>query len=198
MKWFWSDLHLDHDAIVTKMGRPAESPEHWREQAIDAINSNVGRGDCLYLLGDFAFKNPGRWKKEIQCNNIFLIVGNHEPSATKLQNVFGGNVALIKDVKCCGVHTVLCHYPMAYWDRSHYGSYHLYGHLHLSWERERMMDRLSRPTIDEPGQRRSMDVSPEASLHHFGEYRPFNEEDVHEILSVREGHDDPKIPNGGK
>ena len=65
------------------------------------------------------------------------------------------------------------------------------------------MDQLIRPSdCNQLGgvvvQRRSMDVCPEASLHHFGEYRPFTEEDVHQILGARKGPDDPKIPNGGK
>jgi len=30
---------------------------------------------------------------------------------------------------------VLCHYAMRTWDRSHYGSYHLYGHSHGKLER---------------------------------------------------------------
>ena len=25
---------------------------------------------------------------------------------------------------------VLCHYPLAIWDRRHYGAWHLYGHTH--------------------------------------------------------------------
>jgi calcineurin-like phosphoesterase family protein len=168
--------------------------------AINALNHHVQKTDSLYLLGDFAFKTPGRWRPLINCKNVWLIRGNHEPGPEKLKNVFGHQVADIKGVKCCGVHTVLCHYPMAYWDKSHYGSYHLYGHLHLSWEREGMMDLLVKPSRyhSDIGERRSMDVSPEASLYHFGEYRPFNEEDVHKILGAREGHDDPKIPNGGK
>ena len=29
---------------------------------------------------------------------------------------------------------VLCHYPMAQWDRSHHGSWHLYGHCRGSFE----------------------------------------------------------------
>ena len=199
MKHFWSDIHIDHDNIVTKMGRPAESPAHWRALAINAINHHVHKTDQLYLLGDFAFKNPGKWRQLINCKHVFLVIGNHEPGVTKLTNVFGGSFSHRKEVKCCGIHTVLDHYPLCYWNKSHNGSYHLYGHLHMSWEREAMMDRLRRPStsLGAP-QRRSMDVCPESSLHWFKEYRPFNEEDVHRILGARIGHDDPKIPNGGK
>lgn len=28
---------------------------------------------------------------------------------------------------------VMCHYPMASWEKSHYGSLHLHGHVHNSW-----------------------------------------------------------------
>lgn len=27
-------------------------------------------------------------------------------------------------------HIVLCHYPMASWNRQHYGAWHLFGHTH--------------------------------------------------------------------
>lgn len=192
MKWFWADLHFDHDAIVTKMGRPAECPEAWYHEAITAININVKRTDWLYLLGDFAWKRPGFWRSQIRCKNIYLIVGNHDPGPVKLKNVFGGNFSEYKMVKCCGVPTVLCHYPFAFWDKSHRGSYHLHGHLHYNKHREAMMDQMQLPFNADTGKRRSMDVAPEHSLERWGYYRPFNEEDVHEILGARKGHDFPK------
>jgi calcineurin-like phosphoesterase family protein len=187
MKWFWADLHFDHDAIVTKMLRKADSPESWYETAINAMNMFVSRNDSLYLLGDFSFKRPGFWRSQIDCKNVHLIKGNHEPGAEKLRNVFGGQVYDIKEVKVCETRTILCHYPMAYWNRSHRGSYHLYGHIHHHLGRERVMDMS--------GDRKSMDVSPEASLDYLGLQRPFNEIDIHNLLSGRKGHDQPMMEN---
>jgi len=191
MKWFWSDPHFDHEAIASKMGRKTEGIDSWNACAIEAINKHVDRHDQFFILGDFTWKRPGYWRQQINCKHITLIRGNHDDGITKLQNVFGaGNIYDLRVVKVRGVHTVLCHYPMAFWDRSHKGSYHLYGHIHYSAPREKLLDLL--------GDRKSMDVSPEASLDYFGYYRPFNEDDIYTILSARKGHDFPKmLPNGG-
>lgn len=182
MKHFWADLHLDQgETLITQLGRPAASPEDWCELCIEGINRSVAKGDILYLLGDFAFKRPGYWRQKIKCQ-CFLIRGNHDPNITKLKNVFGGNIASYKLVKCCNVKTALFHYPMCFWDASHRGGFHLYGHIHNHQLREYVMDQFM------PG-RRSLDVSPESSLLRLGELRPFSEDDVYGILSRRSGHD---------
>ena len=191
-RWFMADPHFDHEAIASKMGRKVGGDgtiESWNQHCLDCINKHVARTDFLYFLGDFCWKRPGFWRTQIRCKNITLIRGNHDTGITKLREVFGsGNVTDMKVVKIHGVHTVLFHYPIAFWDRSHHGSYHLYGHIHYSPPRERLLDLL--------GDRKSMDVSPEAALDHFGEYRPFHQDDIHSILSVRKGHDFPKMPLG--
>jgi len=194
MKWFMADPHFDHEAIATKMGRKIDGEgniESWNQKCLDVLNEHVGRQDQLFILGDFTWKNPGKWRSSINCKHITLIRGNHDTGITRLRAVFGcDNVQDTKVVKIHGVYTVLFHYPIAFWDRSHRGSYHLYGHIHHSQPREALLDLL--------GDRKSMDVSPEAALDHFGYYRPFSEDDIHSILSVRKGHDFLKmLPNGG-
>jgi len=179
MKWFWADIHFESEKIAGLRG--FDSLEKWQKTAIDALNLFVDRQDALYLLGDFASNRPGYWREKINCRHVYLIRGNHEPGAKKLQNVFGGNVWDIKEVKVHGVRTILCHYPMMFWNRSHIDSYHLYGHIHCSQPREAFMDLA--------GDRRSMDVSPEASRKYLGGMRPFSETDVHSILSTRRGHE---------
>jgi len=72
--------------------------------------------------------------------------------------------------------------PICFWDSSHRDGFHLYGHIHNHRLREYAMDQFM------PG-RRSMDVSPESSLIRLGDFRPFSEDDVYEILSRRSGHD---------
>ncbi len=181
MKWFWADLHFDHNALITKMNRAAPSIEWWNETAIAKINEYIRRNDEFYILGDFAWRNPAEWRRRIECKNLFLIKGNHDRSVNK---VFP-HMWDLKEVKVHGVPTILCHYPLAFWDKSHYGSYHLYGHIHCSLPREQRLDLL--------GERRSLDVSPESSRIHFNEYRPFNGDDVHRILKDRIGHDKPVL-----
>lgn len=188
MKWFWADLHFEQgETLITKLGRPATSPEEWCERCVDGINRNVKKSDCLYLLGDFAFGRLMFWRQRIKCR-CFLIIGNHDVCVSKIRHVFGDNYARDKIVKCCGIKTHVYHYPLAFWEGSHRGEYHLYGHIHADAPKEAMMDRFM------PG-RRSMCTSPESSLDKLGEMRPFSEEDVHAILSQRAGHDSvPYVP----
>lgn len=152
--YFTADTHLGHANIIRYCHRPFESVEAMDAALIDRINATVKADDWLYHLGDFSFRggDPAAYRAKIRCRNMVLILGNHDPCFAdgtprpefaslfkavhpmlKVKVQFEGHARLI----------VLCHYAMRVWDRSHHGTWHLYGHSHgtlpddphaLSWD----------------------------------------------------------------
>lgn len=51
-----------------------------------------------------------------------------------LLDVFEGRVFDLLDTKINKTFYVICHYPMMSWNRSHYNSIQLFGHLHSRWK----------------------------------------------------------------
>jgi calcineurin-like phosphoesterase family protein len=163
-------------------GRRGISLEEWQYIMLESINSRVCKSDQLFILGDFAFR-PKPWRPRIRCKNVYLIHGNHDPSISACKTVFGQDkVHSSYCTKVCGVNTYLLHYPCLVWPSSHYGSYHLCGHVHDNrtdyWD-----------NIPELKERRSLDVCPESYKRHFGKFGIFSEDQIHAILSARKGHD---------
>ncbi len=197
MKYFTSDTHFDHcESNINKYGLVFEfRPLNFSELFIDIINQKVGKEDTLYIIGDFAFKKPGKWRQLINCKTVYLIMGNHDP-IQKSQNVFGGNLRQIMEIKICGVRTWLSHYPHAIWPASHHGSYHLFGHTHNNRENRR------ENYNSQPGdwflneiwpEKRSMDVCPESYRERYGDWGIFSEIQINDILSARKGHDNKEF-----
>ena len=82
--WFTSDLHLGHYAAATEFRRDmAQGDPSYHDFVItENINSVVSKKDKLYILGDVAFTTQGlNNARLIQCNNIELILGNHDTFA---------------------------------------------------------------------------------------------------------------------
>lgn len=182
MIWFTSDNHFGCDKLVQNTRPIFQDVEDHDECLIHMINSHVDRNDWLVFLGDFCKDKPGRYRPRIKCRNTMFILGNHDKEA-KIRAVFGGNVWQRKMVKLTNGERVLCnHHPECFWDRSHYGVYHAYGHLHYNEQREQMMD------LGLPG-RRSMDVGVDAAYRLLGAYRPFSEVEFLDFLSGQPGHD---------
>lgn len=148
---------------------------------IEQINRFVGANDRLFILGDVAWHSVDNYLDRIVCKNLHLIWGNHDANKFGRKFKTSDDVADIKiGTKPNHHHVWLSHYAHAYWPKSHYGSFHLYGHTHR--QREETLDKAF------PG-RRSMDVGVDNALHLLGEYRPFNENEIVSILGSRTGHD---------
>jgi calcineurin-like phosphoesterase family protein len=132
--FFTSDLHLDHGNIIKYCNRPFTDPISMTEQLILNWNEQVGEKDLVFVLGDFLWnKNEERL---ISCTQRLngrkvLIRGNHD-GFTDEQYLNAGfeKVTNLAEIKIKDIIFVLCHYQMAYWNESHYGSIHLYGHQH--------------------------------------------------------------------
>lgn len=188
MKWFISDLHLDHEKLLLyrqkTMGLPCfESLEIWQDFILNKIMEVTEPYDIIYHLGDFAFKskNMAKFRQRIKKRQQFLIRGNHDPSNGVCATIFGkGMVHELHETKLLKDRVTLCHYPMAFWPASHHGSFLLYGHCH--GKRESTLNTWM-------PDRRSMDISPEVIYKTIGEIRPMNEVELHELLSKKTGHD---------
>jgi len=142
---FLADLHAGHRKIVNICNRPTTQEEHDEWLLREVYNKYVKKNDEVYILGDVSFakrKDAEKWVARMN-GNKFLIYGNHDKSVMHL-----GNWRVITQIKDfvfsrhnLNIHIVLCHYPLASWNRKIHGAWHLYGHVHgrfqntgLSWD----------------------------------------------------------------
>ena len=174
--WFTSDHHFGHANIIHYDHRPYDTVQEMDADLIVRWNETVGPKDVVYHLGDiFLYKRVEEARAvRAQLNGtIRLIRGNHEGTADSMKDAFDW----IKDyyelkVPDSDAHggkqlLVLCHYAFRVWNRSHHGSYHLYGHSHGSLP-------------DDP-QARSFDAG--CMLH---DYRPISYLRVKEIMASKD------------
>ena len=192
--WFTSDTHYGHKNIVRGTSdweeksrcRNFDTMEEHNEALVNNINKVVKADDTLYHLGDWSFGGKEQiynFRKQINCKNINLILGNHDQwLEKKTVRVQDGNfteyysdlfqiVSPYLEVKYAGEHFILSHYAMRVWNKSHKGSYHLYAHSHASLENNPYG--------------KSMDVGIDNAYRLLNEYRPFHLNEIVEILNKR-------------
>lgn len=149
---------------------------------INNINKTVGENDTLYHLGDFCmagkhgiYEKCKYYRNRIKCRNIHFVWGNHDERV--IRDLFSSNHDLFMATPN-GQQIVLCHYALAVWDKSHRGSWQLYGHSHSAaepWMNANMVGR------------RSMDVGVDNAYKILGEFRPFSFEEIRKIMDAKEG-----------
>lgn len=204
--FFTSDTHYAHANIASrntskwKAGyRKYHSLEEMNQELVKAINRAVGPDDTLYHLGDWSFggiENIWNFRKQINCKDIHLILGNHDHHIEQykiLPNchynylgdlIEGGNpnptiesqfaeaadlfstVSHYKEVNINGQVYVLSHYPFAVWHGNGKGWRHLHGHSHGSFNSIGL----------------SIDVGVDEALRRFGEPRPFHVDEIEEYM----------------
>lgn len=132
--WFTADLHHGHPKIVSICNRPTSKEDHDEWLIKEVFNKYVQKKDEVYILGDVSLtkrKEAEKWVARLN-GNKHLITGNHDKSVDHLGN--WTEITKIKDFTfsrgTLNIHIVLCHYPIASWNRKIHGSWHLYGHVH--------------------------------------------------------------------
>lgn len=130
-----SDLHFMHKRIkeFAPNFRPWETMEEMTEALIAAWNEKAKTlGTKMYHLGDFCFGTPEETDLIASRLNgeITFIVGNHDYSKHREVLEKYGEVKYYEEVKYKKKFFVLCHYPIASWNKQGRGSIHLHGHSH--------------------------------------------------------------------
>ena len=130
--WFTSDTHFGHKNIIKYSNRPFETKEEMDFKMIENWNKRVGRADTVYHLGDFCFMDEQSGHSILNRLNgkKHLIIGNHDKAGTRLKG--WESISHYKEVSIDGQFIILCHYAMRVWNKSHHGSWMLYGHSHGS------------------------------------------------------------------
>ena len=132
--YFTADTHFYHKNIIKYEDRPFNSIEEMNEVMIKKWNVKVKPTDNIYILGDFIFSDGHTANQLVKRLNgkKFLIKGNHD-SFLRDNNFDRSLLGWVKDYylfKDNNIKYILMHYPLAVWDCKHYGSIHLYGHVH--------------------------------------------------------------------
>lgn len=135
-KFYIADWHYGHGNCIAFDNRPFTSLDEMNQELIKRWNSVVSAGDTVYVLGDMFWCKSEEAKHVLDKLNgqKFLIKGNHDRC-----NDGGFIKKFVKvteylEVEDNGQKVVLCHYPIPCFKNHFYGWYHLYGHVHSSFE----------------------------------------------------------------
>lgn len=138
--FFTADHHFNHKRIIEYCSRPFKDIDEMNEALIQKWNSKVKLEDTVYHLGDFAFGHIEDQLKVLKRLNgsINFILGSHDKNLSEAVEAFNKERG-IASRKIIGSMTtvcvekteiILCHYSMRTWPKSHYGTWHLFGHSH--------------------------------------------------------------------
>jgi len=137
MTYFLADPHYSHDKEFIWKERGFNNIEE-HDSCILENCKKLKANDFLYIIGDVScgrnsLENALKFLNQLICK-VFVIKGNHDGSLFKNKDKVNANIKFIDSV-CLDIDIgfqsiTLCHYPMISWNRSHYNSLNLYGHVH--------------------------------------------------------------------
>lgn len=143
MTYYISDLHFGHKNCMAYDNREFKSIEEHDEHLIESWNSVVGNEDDVWVLGDISWYNSTKTIEIFKrLNGVkHLVAGNHDKKLLRnsdIRKLFVEIVDYKEIVFDDGTGVVLCHYPIPCYNNHFRGWYHLYGHVHNSFEWQMM------------------------------------------------------------
>lgn len=138
--WYTADTHFGHENVMKFCDRPFSSVDEMDSTLIANMCDRVGKGDDLWIIGDFAFGPKSTDSgyllevfKQLPGARKHLIIGNHDRRPT-LELPWDTIVPLIelRDGPLKQSNT-LCHYPMITWNHARRSALQLFGHVHNNW-----------------------------------------------------------------
>ena len=136
MNYYIADMHFGHANVIKFDNRPWETVEEMENALVERWNARVKPGDTVYILGDFCWQKEPEWIRILNRLNggKVLIVGNHDIHGSATLRQMFQDVKEYKEIKDNGRRVVLSHYPIPCFKNHFYGAYHLYGHVHSTFE----------------------------------------------------------------
>lgn len=128
MIWFTADTHFNHKNIIKYCNRPYKTVEEMNEDIIKNWADNIKDEDLVYHLGDFGFGNLSNILDKLT-GKIYLVKGSHDKNTFQYKHKFAA-ISPLMEINVEKTSIILCHYAMRVWSKSHYNSWHLYGHSH--------------------------------------------------------------------
>ena len=124
--FFTSDEHYGHKNIIKFCNRPYDSVDEMNQDIIDKFNSVVPSNGLTIHAGDFLLGKSVKSQDIISslAGRHIFIKGSHDKWSD------GASHHEIIELTIDKQPIIICHYAMRVWARSHYNSWHLYGHSH--------------------------------------------------------------------
>lgn len=139
--YYIADLHFGHENCLALDNRPFKTIQDHDAFLIKQWNEKVNIDDDVYIIGDVSWHNATKTIEIFNSlnGNKHLIIGNHDKKFLRNKD-FRDQFVEVADYKeitlddrgKCRI--VLCHYPIPCFNHHYYGWYHLYGHVHNSFE----------------------------------------------------------------
>lgn len=144
--YFIADTHFGHENVLAFDNRRFKTIQEHDAALLENWNNAVGMDDEIFILGDISWHGATKSCEIVRSLNGIkhFIVGNHDKRLLKNRE-FQSLFVEITDYKelsfSDGKGIVLSHYPIPCFNHHYYGWYHLYGHVHNSFEWN-MMERV--------------------------------------------------------
>lgn len=140
MIFYIADWHYNHPNILSYDNRPFKTVEEMDAALVERWNATVTSADTVYVLGDMFW--GGETKAVPVLDSLdgkkILIKGNHDRCKnTEFRKRFD-QISGYLEITDGDRHVVLSHYPMPCFKNHFHGWYHLYGHVHNSFEANMM------------------------------------------------------------